>query len=374
MRILTPGYSSEVDTVDEYGWSQILLEFDDSNVYQTWPYARVLSGQQNMSHLVVRRNGSIVAAAQARIAKLPLINTGVAYVRWGPIWRRTATETNEETFRQAIRALRNEFVCKRGLMLRLFPYLATDDGPLYSTILREEGFQLLDKEAPNRTILMDLSAPLANLRDGMKPHWKRELKIAERNELEVVEGSEQALFEAFIKIYKEMVSRKKFVEPNDINQFRSIQAQLPENLKMRIMLCKSAEGVCSGLICSAIGKSAVYLFGATSDAGMKSRGSYLLQWKLIERLKQSGVTTYNLNGINPAKNPGTYKFKNDLGGNNSKDVQFVGRFDSQASPLSYRFLEYSDKLRKGYRVLRQSITSGRGVNLLTKKARQGNRV
>src|SRR5437879_4054435 len=108
-RALDPGYTSEVDTVDEQTWCQILQEFGEANIYQSWSYAAVTSGQRSMSHLILRKNRNIVAVAQARIAKLPLINVGIAYIRWGPLWRRDATEANVEIFRQAIRALRNEF-------------------------------------------------------------------------------------------------------------------------------------------------------------------------------------------------------------------------------------------------------------------------
>jgi lipid II:glycine glycyltransferase (peptidoglycan interpeptide bridge formation enzyme) len=202
---------------------------------------------------------------------------------------------------------------------------------------------------------MDLSAPLPDLREGMKAHWKRELKVAEKGALEIVEGSGDELFDSFIEIYKEMVSRKNFVEPNDIFQFRKIQAQLPDRLKMKVMLCKSGEQVYSGVICSACGNSAVYLFGATSTAGMKSRGSYLLQWRMLERLKQSGVTMYNLNGINPEKNPGTYKFKSDLAGSHGQEVSYLGRFDCSAGMLSSLCIEAGDRFRATVRSLRSAL-------------------
>src|SRR5205807_8654235 len=168
---------------------------------------------------------------------------------------------------------------------------------------------------------------------------------------------------AFIKIYKEMVSRKKFIEPNDINQFRAIQAKLPEKLKMRIMLCKVGNDVCSGLICSAIGNTAMYLFGATSNSGMKSRGSYLLHWKLIEWLKQNRFSVYDLHGIDPVRNPGTYKFKNDLSGKNGKAVYFLGQFDSHTSFFSHSCVECGDPLRMSYRTLRGLTKTASGVKL-----------
>ena len=360
MRELGRGYTSEVDAVDEETWNRILQDFDDGNIYQTWPYGEVTSGRRNMSHLILKADGKIVAVAQARIAKLPAVNIGIAYVRWGPLWRSHATGLNAEIFRQALRALRNEFVCKRGLVLRLFPILFDDDPLCFASILAEEGFSSSGRETRSRTILMDLSLSLEDLRENLGPNWKRNLKLAQRKMLDVVEGTDDQLFGTLIDIHHEMVTRKQFVEGNDINQFRLIQARLPEQLKMRIMLCQSDAGVCAGLVCSAIGRTAVYLFGATSQVGLKSHGSYLLHWKLIDHLKKQGCSVYDLNGINPARNPGTYKFKHDLGGSYGRDVCFLGRFDAHANLLSHAGVELGDTVRSMYQAFRTRSLSARG--------------
>jgi lipid II:glycine glycyltransferase (peptidoglycan interpeptide bridge formation enzyme) len=60
---------------------------------------------------------------------------------------------------------------------------------------------------------------------------------------------------------------------------------------------------------------------------MKSNGSYLMQWKFIEWLKENQFAWYNLNGINPLTNPGTYRFKEGLCGKNGKDVYSLGFFE-----------------------------------------------
>jgi len=362
---LDPSYTSEIDTVDERAWCQILQEFDDANIYQTWSYTALTSGER-MSHLILRKNSDIVAVALVRIARAPLINVGVAYVRWGPLWRRGGAEASVETFRQAVRALRNEFSCRRGLVLRLFPIIYEDDHSCFSAILTEEGFSLNVAKTRARTILMDITPPLEVLRQGMKPHWKRELKLAERNALEVVEGTDDAMFGVFIDIYREMVSRKRFVEGNDVNQFRLMQSQLPQALKMKIMLCRSEAGVCAGLVYSAIGNTGIYLFGATSNIGMKSNGSYLLHWKAIELLRKDGCAVYNLNGINPARNPGTYKFKHDFAGMHGKDVHFLGRFDSSVGVLSRWCVEFVDTTQVIYRTLKERGASIRFFKLRSK--------
>lgn len=356
IRGLSSGYVSEIDTVEAPAWAEALEQFDDANIYQTWSYDEVRGGRENISHLLLRKNGEVVAVAQARIMKLPVIGAGIAYVRWGPLWRRRS-EADAETFRQAIRALRNEYACRRGLVLRLYPSIFHDDCSCLASILSEEGFSSQGQEKPDRTLMLDLKRPLEDLRKGLRPHWHRYLKVAEKNGLEIVEGPDDKLFDTFIKMYREMVDRKAFVEPNDINEFRLMQARLPERFKMKVMLCMSEGEACAGIVCSAIGKTAVYLFGATSNSGLKKRGSYLLHWKLIEWLKHAGFATYDLHGINPLTNPGTYKFKSDLCGDNGRDVYFAGRFDSCTSVLSSSCVAGRDRLRTMYRGLKKRTAS-----------------
>jgi lipid II:glycine glycyltransferase (peptidoglycan interpeptide bridge formation enzyme) len=97
---------------------------------------------------------------------------------------------------------------------------------------------------------------------------------------------------------------------------------------------------------------------------MKSRGSYLLHWKLLEVLKQQRIAVYNLNGINPVRNPGTYKFKNDLAGSHGQDVHFHGRFDSHESFVSYLFVHGGDRARKLLKTLKKATNTARGAKML----------
>jgi hypothetical protein len=364
MRPLAGGYAAAVDTVDEPTWCRILERFDDANIFQTWSYGDVHGSRRNISHLILTHEGEIVAAAQARVVALPLLGVGVAYVRWGPLWRLRQAGPNLETFRQSLRALRNEYACRRRLILRLYPVLFEDDAPCFASILQEEGFSAAADLARPRTLRLDLSRPLATLREGLRPHWRRELKLAERNGLQIIEGTDDALFATFITIYRQMVARKGFVTSTDVEEFRAIQRRLPAAFKMRIMLARSGDEVCAGLVCSVIGDTAIYLLGASGNMERQSRASYLLHWKLIEWLKTNGVAVYDLHGVNPVTNPGTYRFKKDLGGRDGKEVGFLGRFDAYANGLTHSCLEWGEALRTLSRRLRNIRRDGRGLRAL----------
>lgn len=352
MKPLHSGFSAEFDRVDEATWSELLSRFDDANIYQSWSYDGVRCGRENISHFVLRQDGEIVAAAQARLKRVPLLNAGIAYVRWAPAWRRRAHEPSLDVLRQAIRAMRNEYAGRRGLALRIYPAVFREDDVSYTRILAEEGFTPVSSANTDRTLVLDLGHSLQELRKGLKQHWSRYLKVAEKNNLEVLEGTADELFELFIAMYREMIGRKRFAEPNDINDFRKIQKSLPDKLKMRISICRADGQPCAGHILSAIGNTGVYLFGATPNSGLKSRGSYLLHWRTIEWLKARGFSYYDLNGINPVTNPGTYKFKSDLCGERGRDVHFLGRFDARGNMLSHSSVACGDRLRTAYQRMR----------------------
>lgn len=355
---LDQGYNVEVDTVDKDTWHKIINDFSDANIYQTWSYDEIRSGRKRMSHLILKKNGIIVATAQVRIVKIPVINAGIAYVFWGPLWKIKNTDPDLDIFSQAIRALRNEYAARRGLLLRLYPVLFKDEADIFLPIFNGEGYHLSQTKKVGSTILIDLSPNLETLRKGLDQKWRNCLNRAMKNNLELIEDNNDEMFEMFISLYRELLERKQFAEPNDINEFRLIQKDLPADYKMKIYLCQYDGKLCVGAIMAIIGRTAVYLFGATNEHGMKSNGSYLIQWKFIEWLKQNHYTCYNLHGINPVTNPGTYRFKAGLCGKNGKEVSFLGMFEVCDHKLSAIAVKYGDPLLANYKkgkVLGQKI-------------------
>ena len=324
---LEKGYVAEFEIVDKDKWYKIIARFSDANIYQTWSYDEIRSGENNLSHFILQSGEGVLAVAQARIIRLPIIGFGVAYIRWGPLWQLRNRTACPAIFRNALRALRDEYVVRRGLILRIFPILFDENSDLYIDILLREGYCRVQEKNRGRTLILDIRPPLEELRQKFDQKWRNCLNKAERNQLEIIEGTEDSLFVEFIGIYQDLLRRKKFPEPNDINEFRMIQRELPTEFKMRIFLCRSNGFSSSGAICTAIGETGVYLFGATKDQGLINKGSYLAQWKAIQWMKNSGCRYYNLNGINPITNPGTYHFKAGIAGKSGKDVFYLGCYD-----------------------------------------------
>lgn len=342
-------YTAEFDTFDAAAWNKILERFDDANIYQTWSYDAIRHGEARLSHFVLRRSRRIVSAGQLVVVKIPLLGTGAAYMRWGPLWRERDGRPDTMVFRMAIRALRNEYVIRRGLCLRIFPAVFADTDASLKDIMSDEGYVPSPGETAQRTLLLDITRETDELRSNFKQKWRNCLNKAERNQLEAGIGDDDAMFGEFIGIYRQLLERKRFKVPNDINQFRTIQGLLPKEHKMGVFLTGVDGAVSSGAVCSAIGDTGVYLFGATNREGMKTNGSYLIQWNIIRWLKESGCRCYNLNGINPETNPGSFHFKAGVAGKTGRDARYLGRFDSYSGSLGATLVFFANRILQCFR-------------------------
>lgn len=361
MKQLLPGYSAEIKAFNKKSWHHNLENFRDANIFQSWSYEAINSGPKNLSHLLLRKDGKLVAAAQVRIVKMPITSVGVAYVRWGPMWRPREEPLNVEVFGQAIRALRNEYACRHRLVVRIVPPIFDDQADIFGPILNQEGYTRSSNQESQRTFVVDLGRSLEELRKGLDQKWRNRLNRGERNNLNIIEGFDDDLFKLFLEVYGEMHDRKNFQETVDVKQFRLIQSDLPESLKMKIFIAFCDGKPAAGVICSGIGDMGVYLFGGTSDAGLSAQGSYVLQWRALNWLKEKGAACYDLYGIDAVANPGTYHFKSGMSGKNGKEVAYLGSYDASDNVIMRKALRFAEILRTTYakkkKELKRSLTA-----------------
>ena len=306
----------EVDRCAPDEWGQMLDLFYDANVYQTWSYGQVRWGRRNLSHLVLKRGGEVIGMAQLRIVRPTRFNFGMAYLRWGPLFEQRGRPLDCEVVTRIAEALEEEYMRKRKLFLRILPNAFTGSA-------RAEALQTafcrfdLEPSLPDntyRTFLVDLAPGIEELRKRLDKKWRNQLSRAEKNNLKVIVGSGSAEFRKFCLIYDQMRKRKTFETTVDIEEFGRIQEELAESHRMRIMICEDRGVPAAGLVASAMGDSAIYLLGATSDDGLNSKGSYLLHWTMIRWLIEKGIRWYDLGGIDPIGNPGVYSFKKGFSG------------------------------------------------------------
>jgi len=310
------GWQVEVDRATPQEWSGMLDLFDDANIYQTAAYGGVRWREKNLSRLVLKRDGEVRGMAQLRIIRPTPLKFGMAYLRWGPLWARRGLPHDPEVPMRLAHAIENEYLDKRKLFLRIIPnaFAGSSRAATMQSVFSRFTAESSDAEGGYRTFVLDLSPSLDELRKSFDPKWRNKLSGAEKNGLTVTAGNGCAEYRVFREMYGQMHQRKAFESTVDVDEFGRIQDGLSESQRMRVLLCEHKGNAVAGLVVSAIGDSAIYLLGATSDDGLKAKGSYLLQWNMIQWLKREGIRRYDLGGIDPAANPGVYLFKRGFSG------------------------------------------------------------
>ncbi len=336
--VCSSNWHVEVDLVTPAQWSQMLDQFDDANIYQTPAYGGVRWGEKNLSHLVLRRDGEVLGMAQLRIVRPTPLKFGIAYLRWGPLWERRGQVLDPEVPTRMARALEEEYVDKRRLFLRILPnaFIGSARADVVGSAFVSFTQEPLTSANTYRTFVLDLAPPLEELRKTLDKKWRNQLSRSEKNNLEISEGNGCEEYRTFSLIYDQLLKRKSFETTVDAEEFARIQEALGESHRMRVLICKDQGRPVAGLVASAMGDSAVYLLGATSDDGLNSKGAYLLQWTLIKWLKEKGVRWYDLGGIDPEKNPGVYHFKRGFSGMDVCQLNPLAKCESVVSSAMVR--------------------------------------
>lgn len=338
-------YHAEFDTIDENRWHELLKQFDDASIYQTWPMGASRQDRDRLNHLTLKKDGKIVGICQITLNKIPILKTGTADVDSGPLWRKKGNDENLEVFPHMIKALKNEYAEKRGLLLRISPGEFEDSENKILHILLSMGFKQNHSMRRYRTFMLDISPPLETLRKNLGKTWRLHLNRAEKSNLSVIEGSSDELYRIYLLQLNEMLARKRYFSGLDYEKYRLVQNDLPEDLKMRIMVCEfEGEPICS-IICSAIGDTGIYLLGATANKGLNLYGSNLLHWRMIGWLKDQGCKWYDLGGIDPIMNPGTYQFKRGLAGKTGKDITRINRVETYNNVRSHLLTMFINNTR-----------------------------
>jgi lipid II:glycine glycyltransferase (peptidoglycan interpeptide bridge formation enzyme) len=344
------GYTAQFDPIDADKWQSILQQFDDANIYQTPSYAQNRWPRSELIHMILTQEGNLIAAAQIRLLVVPMIR-GIAYLRWGPLWRRSGLPEDIEVFRQAIRTIRHRLVVELGFTVQIVPRITEDRSDL-QRILEDEGFRCTSNDY--NTVLIDISGTEDEIRSRLVPRWRTDLNRSQRNKLKLAIDSQLDLYDRFAPIYLEMHERKNLVEFGDLEVYRDIQSDLHEHQKMSIMLC-SSEGELdgAGAITSAMGDTGLAILWATNHEGRENRGAYYLQWEIIRWLKQQNCQWYDLGGVGKEANPGGYRFKCGLAGKNGREIRFLGQFQSSPNRIHGLLLEAAVVGRDMVRALRK---------------------
>ena len=295
-----------------------------------------------VKHIAIYSNQNLIGLVKVRIRTVPILNRGIAYILNGPVWQKRDQENNIQKLANIFVALREEFVVKQQLVLRIQPYIFSDKISNFDFI-ENLGFKHVEKIIPYQTLVLYLDKNLDEIRKSFKQKWRNCLNQSEKNDLKIFEGNDQQLYNYFLEIYNQMMARKNFKENVDPYKIGKMNEELDDKYKLKVFIAYKDKLPVASIVGTAIGDTGIYLLGASNEIGMKNKASYLLQWEMIKWLKQKGCNRYDLGGINKDDNPGVYHFKSGI---TDQEVLGMGTYETYNSSLSKRIVSFGEFIRR----------------------------
>ena len=163
------------------------------------------------------------------------------------------------------------------------------------------------------TALIDLSQDEEALLAAMSQKWRNRLRAAEKQTIRISTiGRRPNQYEWLLAHEREQRKRNRYMAMST-NFVSAFQKSAGKHSLLMLQAEHDGERV-GGLMFLMHGASATYHIGWTSDEGKSLNVNNLLLWEAMRRLKESGVRTLDLGGLDTNYTPGLARFKLSAGG------------------------------------------------------------
>lgn len=323
-------YQVIIDDFDHTEWEKDAKNFADYSIYQTWPYQemRANTASQELSRVIVKdEKNEVVTMCHIRIKKASSFGPKIGYVQHGPLVR--AADGRIVCSVEALKALRNAYLGKKMSVFRITPNISDDEtGRQVLQMLKSGGFEFVNSISPYRTLMLSLDGSEEEVRRSFDRNFRRNLKKSEKAGIEISEGQDVRFCEILRDLYHASVKRKGFKGLNS-DEFLKPQLMLSSEEKMNFIVARYENEPVSVHLASHLGDTGVALLVANNEKGLNCGASYLVWWKACIAAKNAGMKRYDLGGIDPDNNPGSYQFKSQI---SRQEYRCIGAFDACSSP------------------------------------------
>ena len=315
----------EADTVPDRVWDDMACGFEDVSYDQTAAYSRVRWGAEKTSHLLIRDGNKIVAGARVVEFTIPGLRKGLAYVKFGPLWRQRNRPADPKAYISVLEALTEEYCDRRGLLLSIQPRPNPEFNALEQDMLEANGFVNRRPHTDPERYFVDLSLDADEQRASLGQRWRRNLKKSSSFNLDVELATGADAHRRFQALHAQMVGRKRAAPGEAIGLLPGLQKDLPADLAPSIFIASHNGEPVAGAVVAVHGDTAYYVYGASNAKALPLRAGFALQWWVLNRLSDQGVRWYDLGGTRGDR--GLEQFKTGLIGRGGTIVQTPGEFD-----------------------------------------------
>ncbi len=291
-------------------WQGHFNKIEYSNLLQSVPYGCVVAqmNQQRLRHGIILIDEQEAGVVQILEAGLFRNMVHGLIIDRGPLWFDGRGGVDDMAC--FLDAFCRKFPKRLGRRIRFIPEVA--DTQNMHDLLVQYGFQ--KKGTHNyQTYWLDIKPDMDALRQNLSGRWLRQLKKAEKSNLEIVWSDEGAHFAWLMNNYGQDRDQRNY----DGASVKTMIALSREFSRGKNMLIGTAllegEPIASILLLNH-GRASTYQIGYSSDIGREKRAHYALLWRALSELKERNIDAFDLGGVNDESAKGVKVFKEGMGG------------------------------------------------------------
>ena len=342
---------------DPTEWNAALLRLPTLHVLQTWEWG-AFKGKHGWTptRLLFEQNGHIRAAALALQRRWPRLPLSVMYVPKGP----TLDFNDAALFDRVLAELEALARQRRAIFVKIDPDVASDtpQGEAVVAALRRRGWRAPAEQIQFRnTMTLDLTLSEDALLAATKSKTRYNIRLAGRKGV-VARPVDPDDLPRIYDLYAETAARDDFIiRPFDY--YRGAWGDFVAAGLAQPFVAEFEGELLAALILFRFGRTAWYMYGASSNRHRNRMPNHLLQWEAIRWARTEGCTLYDFWGAPDQVNEadpmwGVYRFKAGFGG---RLVRHIGAYDYPVLRLLYWLYtvampRYLDRLRARHRLAR----------------------
>lgn len=336
----------KIITIDERGkWDDFITSHEEANFLQSWDFYEFHKsrGKKTVRRAAVDNDNRIVAA-YAGVVETAKRGTYLA-IAGGPIMNFADKKLVKLIF-DDIQSVGEENNC---VFVRVRPQLPLSD----KSLKLMDGLGL--KKAPmylsvEYAGILDLKKSEEEILAGASQGFRRKLRKAKKNEIEIMANTEKWSIDEFCKLEKKHAERQKYVAFSESFLRKQFEA-FAKNNEVLIYTAKKDNEVLAQNFMIFYGPEASYHYGVSSQLGTKYSAAPLLHMAAMREARKRGCIRYNLWGIVGLEEKshrfyGVSEFKRSFG---CEELKYTPAHDMILNPIKYQITKIIETARKKVR-------------------------
>ena len=330
-----------IDATEKTTWDEFVKSQVEANFLQSWDFYEfhLARGKKVVRRALVENNKIIgVYAGVIETAKRGryLAIAGGPLIDW----------SNRKIVDMIFRDIKEQGKANACVFVRVRPQLVLSDGSL--KLMRELGL----KRAPmylsvEYAGVLDLRQSQEEILARASQGFRRKLRKAEKNDIEVSANTSDAAIEEFCRLEKLHAERQKYVAFSDDFLKKQFEA-FRDGGEVLIYTAKKDGEVLAQNFMIFYGPEASYHYGVSSQLGTKYSAAPLLHMEAMKEARARGCIRYNLWGIvEPDETShrfyGVSEFKRSFG---CSELRYTPAHDLILKPLKYQLTWAVETVRK----------------------------